>query len=1287
MKTFYKFQKLLCITVFICTFLNGVKAQNFCNTFTLKEIGTDIGNNAALSICTDLTNEIKYVAGVFSGTINVGHYGTAATAILNSYGQNDIYLVAYKVCDNTVLWANVIGGINNDNTAYYRVKIKTDGTNVLLTGSVNTDVDVMVQNNYPPNVYLNTIFATGYQNDIIVASFNSTSGLQNFAKTYGSLNPEETGGDIIIDGSNCYITGLFYSTVTFGTLPPLTSYGGSDVFLLKLDYTTGVELWARHFGSTNNDLGTNVIVGESGYIYTSGICQLGGSSLLTFPAFNVSPYWGLINLTKTNPSGVWGSYIGKVDEATGNFLWANQMTADASGIEGTSAFIDFDDTHGANNGILYMSGITTGNSTIYDRSGSNTIVSSRSPLIHGIYLTAFNINGTFYWSPYSYNYGSSTGTLSSYLNVQAIKVSGVSSNSSVYIIGNYNGTTDILGTSNPITSNSGSKDGYIAEINVSSTTIGNPLNFYTIPRNGGDLADLGDAGDKSDDYFFDASIDATHHNIYLAGRYFSQMDIGLNSLNAVSNEPIITTLHLSDLNISGSVACNSSVLTTISAFSATSTPYTFYDWFYNDSPIQPVVGAMASTYSATPIPQGRYTVRAHTRYCNNDYEVANLELFPTECNSCYKNCSSPTYYGSCTTSNAYFTSNFSGGEFKNSYSFTSSVVPIVFDGTITIDAGATVTLTSCNVVMMPCSKIVVLSGGTLIIDQSIVRGCKRWLGIEAQPGSSVTITGNVTTFPTVNNLSTISDALVALYANDATIKVDHTIFQNNHLSIGLENIGSSATSADISVSAFWNMDNSIFDYCSSIPTPFSNYLNVLDYININNSKSVTIHDNGNVTTTSWSGGYHYLTNVFEGEFWGANSIGSRDPINPSLSTIMTFCKGEQEHEETYGIYASASSDLHISNNLFRYNMDAAIKMVNCSTSISTSINVNTNWFYYLMGKEAAMHLESCSGITLQLNSFSTNKIGGIYANNCEKLLIDHCSFDLMGKTPAVCSPTTYGTGIYLNKVTSYNINSCYIYNGDKGIESYNDQFVTNTTPFPHCLINQNYIHDLNFGLIISPVMNPINPNANSGTQNLLSTKQDIAILCNNFNTDGYGIIGSGFITDQFNVQNPGNTFTLSTYWDLVWADANTLTNPPITPYDLEYLDASVDNVTGHTYPNITLNGNIVTHSNYTNYIHFTTGPSGMCDYGPVFSPTFTGINKLNKLSVISIYPNPGSQDIHIEGIAENTSYTLYDIFGKNVLSGNLNTNNDININNLSSGVYLIKLDNSKGTSTMKFVKE
>ena len=75
-------------------------------------------------------------------------------------------------------------------------------------------------------------------------------------------------------------------------------------------------------------------------------------------------------------------------------------------------------------------------------------------------------------------------------------------------------------------------------------------------------------------------------------------------------------------------------------------------------------------------------------------------------------------------------------------------------------------------------------------------------------------------------------------------------------------------------------------------------------------------------------------------------------------------------------------------------------------------------------------------------------------------------------------------------------------------------------------------------------------------------------------------------------------------------------------------------------------------------------------------------NSINKS--ISLYPNPANNIIYLSGV-ENETVEIYNIFGQSVKTvNNYNSNTEINISDLSKGVYLIKIDNSQ---SLRFIKK
>lgn len=92
------------------------------------------------------------------------------------------------------------------------------------------------------------------------------------------------------------------------------------------------------------------------------------------------------------------------------------------------------------------------------------------------------------------------------------------------------------------------------------------------------------------------------------------------------------------------------------------------------------------------------------------------------------------------------------------------------------------------------------------------------------------------------------------------------------------------------------------------------------------------------------------------------------------------------------------------------------------------------------------------------------------------------------------------------------------------------------------------------------------------------------------------------------------------------------------------------------------------------------------------SNTYAGCDEIpNTLSVqeielaqIQLYPNPTTGLISFVGLPQNTPFTIYDLSGKTIQSGQLQvTNKTIDVSNLQSGYYFIKLKNHK---TIPFIK-
>ena len=78
----------------------------------------------------------------------------------------------------------------------------------------------------------------------------------------------------------------------------------------------------------------------------------------------------------------------------------------------------------------------------------------------------------------------------------------------------------------------------------------------------------------------------------------------------------------------------------------------------------------------------------------------------------------------------------------------------------------------------------------------------------------------------------------------------------------------------------------------------------------------------------------------------------------------------------------------------------------------------------------------------------------------------------------------------------------------------------------------------------------------------------------------------------------------------------------------------------------------------------------------------TGVGE-NEQTVLMVYPNPAKESIRILGIEANTSVEIYNSIGELVKVVNANADQEINVRDLASGLYLVRC----GNTTLRFVKE
>jgi hypothetical protein len=303
--------------------------------------------------------------------------------------------------------------------------------------------------------------------DIFLAKFD-TNGTHLWSQSFGGFN-EQIGYSVAFDPSgNVVITGEFEDTVDFGG-GPLISAGGFDIFLAKFD-TIGNHLWSQSFGDVNgNQQGRNLSIDPSGYAVMTG-------------DFDGTVDFGGGPLTSAGGEDV---FLAKFD-TNGTHLWS-QIFGDTSFQRGNSVAFD-------PSGNVFMTGVFEGTVDF----GGGPLTSSG---LTDIYLVKFDTNGTHLWSQ---GFGDTDWESGKSLSIDP--------SGDIIMTGNFNSTVDFGG--GPLIS-AGGRDIFLAKFDSTDT--------HNWSQGFGDTL-----GQSSNNVAFDLS-----GNVAITGYYMGTVDFGGGNLPTV----------------------------------------------------------------------------------------------------------------------------------------------------------------------------------------------------------------------------------------------------------------------------------------------------------------------------------------------------------------------------------------------------------------------------------------------------------------------------------------------------------------------------------------------------------------------------------------------------------------------------------------------------------------------------------------------------------------------------------------------------------------------------------
>ncbi|MEO8147333.1 MAG: T9SS type A sorting domain-containing protein [Bacteroidia bacterium] len=227
-------------------------------------------NVGGRGISTDASGNVLVTGKFKSASIAFG------TITLNNTGGEDFFIVKYDASGN-VLWAKSAVGASDD----YGAGISTDASgNVMATGSFDS-----FSITFGTTTLTNTSLSKA---DIFIVKYDPSGNVQWDQLAGGTFH--DYGYSISTDASgNLLVTGSFASpAITFGTTT-LTNAGSDDIFVVKYDGSGNV-LWAKSAGGIFLDEVTAICTDASGNAVLTGYLESDSITFGTTTVTNAGPF-------------------------------------------------------------------------------------------------------------------------------------------------------------------------------------------------------------------------------------------------------------------------------------------------------------------------------------------------------------------------------------------------------------------------------------------------------------------------------------------------------------------------------------------------------------------------------------------------------------------------------------------------------------------------------------------------------------------------------------------------------------------------------------------------------------------------------------------------------------------------------------------------------------------------------------------------------------------------------------------------------------------------------------
>lgn len=317
-----------------------------------------------------------------------------------------------------------------------------------------------------------------------------------------------------------------------------------------------------------------------------------------------------------------------------------------------------------------------------------------------------------------------------------------------------------------------------------------------------------------------------------------------------------------------------------------------------------------------------------------------------------------------------------------------------------------------------------------------------------------------------------------------------------------------------------------------------------------------------------------------------------------------------------------------------------------------------------VANSAGIYCDGCQNTTIERNTSHNNTVGievGCEQNGSTDNVTVKNNFVYQNTYTGigVGGYTTSTTGIVNNSTIN---NNTFYHNGQNDGSAQGQIAISKTS---NCQFFNNIIYsdsDANLLLFIDNI-----------------TPVDFTMDYNDFYTTS-GAIANAKVSDHWNTESYA-AYKSSTGNDVNSIFANPLlVNTSTLPFDIHLQSAS---------PCINAGNPSYTPASTEKDFYGDNRVNGIMDIGAVeYNPSTLAVNKYTDKKMFSIFPNPSSNFITIQinkNIDDKQDFQFYNSIGQLVKEITITNNTSVNISNLPSGIYFIRLKNHVG-SIYQFAK-